>query len=73
VNYEEKLSTRLAAAVDRRLRLYAALRGLKLADAVNAALDRQLPSLDELAEEARAVSPAKNHRPGSQITSEETH
>jgi hypothetical protein len=72
--YEEKLSTRLSEGVGRRLRLYTALRGLKINEAVNGALDRHLPSLDELADElTRAVDPAKNHRPGRQLTSEETH
>jgi hypothetical protein len=72
--YEEKLSTRLSEDVGRRLRLYTALRGLKINEAVNGALDRHLPSLDELANElTRAVNPAKNRRPGRQLTSEETH
>jgi hypothetical protein len=71
---DEKLSTRIAPMVERRLRLYAAVHDLKIGEVVNQALDRQLPSLPELADElTRDACPAKNAAPGQPSTSKETH
>jgi hypothetical protein len=54
----EKLSTRLTQDTAQRLRLCAALRGAKISDLVGNALDRYLPTCDQLAEDfARATSP----------------
>lgn len=69
-SYDEKFSTKLSEEVARRLRLFVALQAGRIHEVVDTALDAYLPSLDEL---ARAVNPAKNHRPGLQLTSEETH
>ncbi len=69
---EEKLSTRITADVERRLRLYVALHAKTIGGTVTAALDRALPSLQELAAElARDATPLQTGVPGPRLTSKE--
>jgi hypothetical protein len=80
IRLEEKLSTRIAEQVEQRLRLFVAVRDMKIGEVVNGALDRHLPSLEDLAAEleqlaelARDDCPTKNDAPGQPLTSEEIH
>ncbi|KAB2376970.1 hypothetical protein [Actinomadura montaniterrae] len=68
----EKLSTRIASDVERRLRLFAAVRDMTIGEAVTAALDSALPSLRDLAEEvARDATPPQTSVPSPRLTSKE--
>ncbi|SNS80291.1 hypothetical protein [Actinomadura mexicana] len=68
----EKLSTRIASDVERRLRLFTAVRDMTIGEAVNAALDSALPSLRDLAEEvARDATPPKTSVPSPRHISKE--
>jgi hypothetical protein len=48
-SYDVKLGTRLTGEVDRRLRLFAVLKGQRLSHVLVSLLDEHLPSADELA------------------------
>jgi hypothetical protein len=45
---KEQLATRIVSPLGRRLRVYAALRGLAITDVVSAALDGYLPPLTDM-------------------------
>lgn len=47
--YDVQLGTRLTAPVNRRLRLFAAVKGERLSHLLDSLLDQALPSADELA------------------------
>lgn len=47
--YDVQLGTRLTASVNRRLRLFAAVKGERLSHLLDSLLDQHLPSADELA------------------------
>lgn len=43
-----RLATRIGSGVDRRLRMFALAKGMRLSDALTVLLDQALPSADEL-------------------------
>jgi len=49
MRYDVKLGTRITGPVDRRLRMFALVKGQALSHVLVALLDKSLPSADELA------------------------
>jgi hypothetical protein len=49
VRYGDKITTRLRADADRRLRTFALVRGARITHVINDALDAALPGMDDIA------------------------
>jgi hypothetical protein len=67
---KEQLATWIEPPLRRRLRVYAALRGLAITDVVGAALDGYLPPLTDMIRypESGAVSPGRLNGAGAHHT-----
>lgn len=48
-----RFANRIAAGINRRLRMFAVVKGLSLSDALTVLLDQALPSVDELSRQMR--------------------